>query len=497
MTRRLKDNEFQIIAGAIEKDLWTLIDDTFTNGEKAIPVDKLFSCVLVRDEHTISQSGVGRLAGGIIGGTLLGPIGALAGLLGGGRKKIDETIIRCELDDRRSFVAHSTQIGAASLIAIAQRNSSANTSKVNLAAQSATTVIDNLVECTQCAELIQPKAIICRYCGADRVAAILPVAAIEGNMPTDEHSIPGAYERFIKDYRAQVLDSPFSSDFAIYQIITQITLALKEIPSVGIDEVRSELAEKRDVRKGHIEKIASNIWLIDNLIKEYSKKYPPESIYGDISREEFILLLENLSERSLSEKHNPENSEQHAKDILSSVQKALVQRKEKVLQVRNAIAFLNFIPSRMLLNRFYILDDAAVAIDYDARSKKIKDIKKSAMAKLSSTQKSVLKSSDYIEWFKSFMDEAIPPENAIKFYRGYCNILKLYENINIYEDSLQDTIGEVIYKMQQDAKGNSGQISLDQWISRNLEMVAVMFSEPGIAEKEECIRAFNEGFNSI
>jgi hypothetical protein len=48
----------------------------------------------------------GSVGWGIVGGLALGPIGALAGVLSGGRSK--ETLLACTLKDGRMFIAKTT-----------------------------------------------------------------------------------------------------------------------------------------------------------------------------------------------------------------------------------------------------------------------------------------------------------------------------------------------------------------------------------------------------
>ena len=163
-------NTVLVQTGDIEKGGWRLYESGLLKGYERIFLDQFHQCSIVSDRHESQQSGVGRVAGGIIGAALLGPIGAIGGLMSGGKKRIDETIILCKLDNGKTFSAECTPLTAAKLIQICSSN--------NAQKQSNTTVAINEVskspeilsesdsrECPMCAETIKAKAKLCRFCG--------------------------------------------------------------------------------------------------------------------------------------------------------------------------------------------------------------------------------------------------------------------------------------------------------------------------------------------
>jgi hypothetical protein len=90
---------------------------------------------------------LGTITGAGAGMLLLGPLGAVAGMLLGGNKKLVSMAIK--LQDGRNFVATCTAKTHLMLLPYVKTNS----------------VIDNdTKECPMCAETVKKKAKICRYC---------------------------------------------------------------------------------------------------------------------------------------------------------------------------------------------------------------------------------------------------------------------------------------------------------------------------------------------
>ena len=232
----LKDNEFFVRSGSLAPGTWSLSSDMLSNGNEKIKITSITSCIIVKDEHSVSHTGVGRIAGGILGAALLGPIGALGGLLSGGKKKVDETIVHCGLDDNRSFTAESSQIGAANLVRIAQQNvRTLNTS--NVQSQLTKSNTDDEMECPQCAEVIKRKAKICRFCNHIIPASTLEVSdtknsllveksapVIKGPLPTFSNS---PYAKFLYTYRRDVIDSPFETDEEVIAVLNMFVEVIK------------------------------------------------------------------------------------------------------------------------------------------------------------------------------------------------------------------------------------------------------------------------------
>jgi len=162
------DGVIYVKSGDIELGMWGIAKDLMAINESVIWLEDLLQCTPVSDRHEEYQTGVGRLAGGILGGVLLGPIGAVGGILVGGQTKIDETIVFCTLADGRTFSGEVSQLTSARLQQIASRNA-----KLNLVSPSLSQPVSDLApsvsgletECPMCAELIKAKAKICRYCG--------------------------------------------------------------------------------------------------------------------------------------------------------------------------------------------------------------------------------------------------------------------------------------------------------------------------------------------
>ena len=246
----MKDDEYWVMSGDLETGTWRLSKDIFTNGTTGIKLAKLTSCTIVKDEHTTTQSGSGRIAGGILGAALLGPIGALGGLLSGGKKRIDQTIVHCGFDDDRSFTAESTQVGAANLVRFSQQNLNRTRIATHEASTAVARISDDQIECPQCAELVKRKAKICRFCGTSLTGSDSSSPAVEQR----SGSFHGPYSRFLADYRSQVKDSPFSTDQSVVGIFDEIRTMQDADPEAGLYKSQQRLAKKLDVSTLDLEK---------------------------------------------------------------------------------------------------------------------------------------------------------------------------------------------------------------------------------------------------
>lgn len=199
------ENALLIKDGDLNLGPWGFAANFISQGDTLVELDLLQSCTLVSDRHEAYQTGIGRVAGGIIGAALLGPIGAAGGLLAGGKRRIDETIILCKLFDGRTFTAECSQLTAAKFSQIANSNviAKATTNRQNdvVVTQQQTVATDDTFECPMCAELIKTKAKICRFCGykvaEERESRIAKVIL---DADTDQiYSLGDLYLKYIKN----------------------------------------------------------------------------------------------------------------------------------------------------------------------------------------------------------------------------------------------------------------------------------------------------------
>jgi hypothetical protein len=163
------ENALLIKDGNLSPGPWGYAANFISQGDDVVELDLLQSCTVVSDRHEAYQTGIGRVAGGILGAALLGPIGAAGGLLAGGKRRIDETIILCSLFDGRSFTAECSQLTAAKFSQIANANmmnkASSDRNFEVVRSHPQINPLEDTVECPMCAEFIKSKAKICRYCG--------------------------------------------------------------------------------------------------------------------------------------------------------------------------------------------------------------------------------------------------------------------------------------------------------------------------------------------
>ncbi len=199
------ENALLIKDGDLSLGPWGFAANFISQGDKLVELDLLQSCTVVSDKHEAYQTGIGRLAGGILGAALLGPIGAAGGLLAGGKRRIDETIILCRLFDGRTFTAECSQLTAAKFSQIANANLMAKTSANRQAdivvTQPQISTSDDTIECPMCAEFIKSKAKICRYCGYKVVEEReTRIAKITSDADTDQiHSLGDLYLKYIEN----------------------------------------------------------------------------------------------------------------------------------------------------------------------------------------------------------------------------------------------------------------------------------------------------------
>jgi len=199
------ENALLIKDGDLSPGPWGFAANFISQGEDVVELDLLQSCTVVSDRHEAYQTGIGRVAGGILGAALLGPIGAAGGLLAGGKRRIDETIILCRFFDGRTFTAECSQLTAAKFSQIAHSNligKNSNNRQLDIGdSKPQVTISDDTIECPMCAEFIKSKAKICRFCGykvvEEREAR---VAKISSDADTDQiYSLGDLYLKYIEN----------------------------------------------------------------------------------------------------------------------------------------------------------------------------------------------------------------------------------------------------------------------------------------------------------
>ena len=111
--------------------------------------DHLISAEVLTEESKTSI--LGKAGWGAVGAIALGPLGLLAGVLGGGRSK--EICVACELDDGRKFIATASASEHQSLLKNVFNN------KKRLVPQT------SIQFCEKCGSPRQPGANFCGTCG--------------------------------------------------------------------------------------------------------------------------------------------------------------------------------------------------------------------------------------------------------------------------------------------------------------------------------------------
>lgn len=358
----LKDNEFWVKSGDIKSGVWTIKGQHLTDGETAINIQRITYCSLIKDVHETSQSGAGRIAGGILGAALLGPIGAIGGLLAGGKKRVDETVVMCSLNDNRTFTAESTQTGAATLQRIAAENSK-NLNDSSVASKLPSGPLSNEdIECPECAEFIKRKAKICRYCGHILSKDLDQTRASTSNELSTETLSIGQLSRFISDYRSQVNDASFKDDAEIANVISRYEELQREGSKRLGQHCHEVIAKELGYRKQEIEKLLGHIWPMSILAQRFQQQAP----FKQISTEMFNEVLEVLSIISLDYFELPREEK------LNLAAKLILERTEKIIDPQD-VSFLEHLqPSVFRKGPIYAVNGCIISVEPEARKMKLK-----------------------------------------------------------------------------------------------------------------------------
>jgi len=138
----------------------------------SILTSSIRSCETLTSANFSSHTNSGRLAGGVIGFGLAGPIGAVAGLMTGGKVNTDETIIKCTTENQKTFIATCNTSAHTEILKIISLSSNQSSAEKlpNIGLIHAAAEVDKspkeapLKDCPACGEKIRKNARICRHC---------------------------------------------------------------------------------------------------------------------------------------------------------------------------------------------------------------------------------------------------------------------------------------------------------------------------------------------
>lgn len=484
-----KDDEYWVTSGALEPGIWRLQKETFTNGKAAIRLQRIVSCIIVKDEHGTTQSGSGRIAGGILGAALLGPIGAIGGLLSGGKRRVDETIIHCGLDDNRAFTAESSQVGAATLIRIAQQNTRTVLISKNDASPTETTNSDQM-ECPQCAELIKRRAKVCRFCRANLTnAAPLGEGIVSASYDYGGTSA-GPYSKFLADYRSQVKDSPFNTDQAVIDIINEIGAMRRRDPDSSVQKHMQSLAKKLDVSASEINRVLDWHWHTQDLVDSYIKRNPPGNVFGDLTRDDIVVMLQTLADCRQTRKFDSNDEEKEA------IVKEFMEKTERFLHTGCVTSLKAVLPMSIRSQPFYVVGDHVLSVDLEARKRKARQ--KAATKKITNSKiKKIIESSDFVDWYENYVGDEIAPEDVVRFYCGSRDVNKLSVDRNSTEYIFEVFSFVLMTFWAEDEQ--RGDATPDEWLSSNFRQVIRDINSEGDTKFDDdvLIAVFEAGFNSV
>lgn len=271
------ENVILVVDGEVEKGMWGIAKDLMAKDDHVILLSELVGCSLVSDRHEEYQTGIGRVAGGVIGAVLLGPIGAAGGLLAGGKRRVDETIVLCSLSDGRSFSGEVSQLTAAKLQQIASRNSQSqyiSKSENRLLDVAEPVALGDSIECPMCAEVIKARAKICRFCGFNIQEEKERKANAISSDPTVEstHDI----KLCIANFRLAIEYEEEISDLLVYKVLESFSEMIKKYPDKNYRNVAEFVKNDLDIEYKMV---------INDLIREgfpFLRACPTFEVVGDL-----------------------------------------------------------------------------------------------------------------------------------------------------------------------------------------------------------------------
>lgn len=491
MSVLLNDNEFWVQGGSFPAGKYILSNDKFSNGEIAVKISKLVSCTIVKDEHSTIQSGTGRIAGGILGAALLGPIGALGGLLAGGKRRVDQTVVLCGFDDNRTFTAESTQLGAANLVRIVQVNLNSTRNQKHVV-PSVSIVEDDQIECPQCAELIKRKAKICRYCGISLVDNPILSKAIPNSTAFDLGVIDNhACQKFLADYRNQVKDSPFSSDQDVINAIERFSkIRAKSSDPFWIAKLQKQLAKELDIAVSDVEKIFDRYWNVKDLVNSYIKSNPPGSIFGDLNDAQIIQIICAVSDVRFSK------ALMEIADEKAAILKVLSDTSEKVFHGGNITRMQTCLLMNRVSGPFYIIDEHVLYSDPATRKKKKRKVSVKT-EDIDPKFSKILKSQDFIDWYSSNFNEQINAQDVVRMYCGLMEVDKIFADrkIDAYAFSELSSFITTCFEGNEGPDANHP----DRWVSKEYESLLRDYnnSEVEKVEDDALVATFKLGLNGL
>ena len=159
-------SNYKVTSNSIPNGTYYLKDEIFFTDNCLILLKSINECRLISETHSIDQSTKGKLAGGILGLAVAGPLGAVAGLIVGGKKNIDEIDFFCKLDDGRSFVARCNSSEYSEFQTQFSLNNKKESFEEKIASEdiSLNSNIKEQKNCPSCDEIIKLNARKCRFC---------------------------------------------------------------------------------------------------------------------------------------------------------------------------------------------------------------------------------------------------------------------------------------------------------------------------------------------
>jgi hypothetical protein len=359
------DAEYYIKDGNYNNGFYRLEDGFLIKGKIAINTSRMIYCEVVKDQHETIQSGAGRIAGGIIGGVLLGPVGAIGGLLSGGKRRVDETIIICSFSDGKSFVAESTQLGAANLSKIVDFNKRLIEDKKTSEVVSNVSLDNDVYDCPECAEVIKVKAKICRYCGVKLEPKLSDID--EARNDFDENEM----RRFISDYRNEVNDYFFRNDEDIKLLINDWLkfFELSEDKN-ATSKIKEKIIKKYSYPSVDLDKLIYFIVSIDWIVESSFENMMSES--SSAASEDGIdkILVKSIVLKYLNVRKNSPNIEY--KEMTDILIRHVMFEREIIIGASPLFSIIRQIPYSFRSGPFYIFENYLIAIDPVARKKKVK-----------------------------------------------------------------------------------------------------------------------------